>query len=205
MNFNNSARDKNELHPSDTKIDRSHSARDLSTDDDDDCFIKFGFASSSKEKDRAQQSSEQDQPAYLVEEIDAITALFIYDIYTKKQKSKLNPKQRMRAVMSPNSICDDIDRFDSIYSCLIDQTSSSQNHNLKKSYRVQNCLRDRFVTLPAIDAFNEFQQNEQSRVYEEKQAVLNRVPFIPNILAHQRTCPFYNLNEIIKRIQDQLD
>ncbi|CAF3336705.1 unnamed protein product [Rotaria socialis] len=204
MNINNSERDKNKLHPGDTKIDRSHSARDLPTDDDDDCFIKLGFVSSSKERNQTQKSSEPEQPAYLVEEIDAITALFIYDVYTKKQKTKLNPKQRMRAAMSPNSICDDIDRFDSIYSCLIDQTSSSQNRDLKKSYRVQNYLRDRFVTLPEIDAFKEFQQNEQSRVYEEKQAVLNRVPFIPNILAHQRTCPFYNLNEI-KRIQDQLN
>lgn len=97
--------------------------------------------------------------------------------------------------MSSDSICDDIDRFDSVYSCLIDQ-NPSDDHPLKKSYRVQNHLRERFFTLPTINEFNDFQQSEQKRVYEEKQVAVNRIPFIPNIPLEQRRCPYYyHLNE----------
>lgn len=92
---NNSGKDDNSLNPS-----------------VDDCFIKFGFVSSPEEKtDRLnkrnpkQQTSEaksneneQDQPAFIVEEINAITSLFIYDIFTKKQKLKLNPKQQVSSI-----------------------------------------------------------------------------------------------------------
>ena len=48
-----------------------------------------------------------------------------------------------------------------------------------------------------------FKQNEQLRIYEEKKEKFNRIPFIPNILSYQRSCPYYTLEEM-KWIRDHL-
>ncbi|CAF0960029.1 unnamed protein product [Rotaria sordida] len=229
-NINNSERDKLDLYStidkqySTDKIQRTPSTiNNMSTkiDEDnsehDDCFIKYNFVSSSEEKNQRinernrkdetskiqteeENQNNQDQPAYLVEEINTITALIIYDIYSKKHRFKFHSKYQ---VTSPNYFFDNIDRFDSVYSCLIDKILLLKNKNLKKSNLLQNSLRNRFLILPNINELKNFQQNEQLRVYKEKQAVLNRVPFIPNILSSQRTCPYYNFDEM-KKIRDQL-
>ena len=68
--------------------------------ENDDCFINSGIVSSSEEKNRKQNSSEenvntQDQAANLVEEIDAITALIIYDTYSKKHEFTSSAQHRV--------------------------------------------------------------------------------------------------------------
>ncbi|CAF0776214.1 unnamed protein product [Rotaria sp. Silwood1] len=231
-NINYSERDKHDLyspaidkqHSTDktqrtpSKINNMPNNTDENNSEHDDCFVKYNFVSSSEEKNRRinernqkektsktqiekeENKNDQDQPAYLVEEINAITALILYDIYSKKQSLKFNPKYHNT---SPNYFFDNIDRFDAIYSCLIDRNLSSQNKTVKRSNHLQNYLRNRFFTLPNIDELKNFEQNEQLRVNKEKQTVLNRVPFIPNILSYQRTCPYYNLSEM-KKIRDQL-
>jgi hypothetical protein len=76
--------------------------------ENDDCFTKFGFVSSSEEKtnlnNRKQETSKtqieknintQNQTVHLVEEIDAITALIIYDTYSKKHEFTSSPQHRV--------------------------------------------------------------------------------------------------------------
>ncbi|CAF2995484.1 unnamed protein product [Rotaria sp. Silwood2] len=231
ININSSERDNHDVYPtidkqySTDKTQRTPSKINnnipTKTDEDnsehDDCFVKYDFVSSSEEKNKRinkrnqkeetsktqteeEIKNDQDQPVYSVEEINAITTLILYDTFSKKHSLKFNPKYHNT---SPNYFFDIIDRFDAIYSCLNDKNLLIQNQNLKKSNLLQNYLSDRFVTLPNINELKNFQQNEQIRVYKEKQTVLNRVPFIPNILSYQRTCPYYNLNQW-KKIRDQL-
>ncbi len=57
----------------------------------DDCFVKFGFISSIEQNKTSkieikENDIEQDQPAKLVENIDAITALLIYHSFSKKHR-----------------------------------------------------------------------------------------------------------------------
>ncbi len=57
------------------------------------------MASSSEEKTSKTQieenENEQNQPAHLVEEIDTIIALIIYNTYSKKNESTFNPRHRV--------------------------------------------------------------------------------------------------------------
>ena len=64
-------------------------------------------------------------------------------------------------------------------------------------------LRDRFFKLSDIEKLKNFQENEHSRVIQEKKIHFDRIPFIPNILPYQRTCPYYKLQEM-KWIQTHL-
>jgi hypothetical protein len=64
--------------------------------ENDDCFINFGIVSSSEEKNQIEENvNTQDQAAYLVEEIDAITALIIYDTYSKKHEFTSSAQHRV--------------------------------------------------------------------------------------------------------------
>jgi len=93
-------------------VNNQRSINDIPTEnneedvDHDDCFVKFGFVSSSEEKNQRlnkrnskqktqENENEQDQPAYLVEEIDAITALMIYDTYSKKHEFTFSAQHRV--------------------------------------------------------------------------------------------------------------
>ena len=83
---------------------------------DDDCFVQWGVTSSSEVKNRrttnripkqknvktqpedsaeGEQAATQDQPAHLVEEIDAIIALIIYNTYSKKHEMTFSPQHRV--------------------------------------------------------------------------------------------------------------
>ncbi|CAF1395857.1 unnamed protein product [Adineta steineri] len=179
----------------------------------DDCFVKFGLISSAEEKnerinkrnqkEKTQIETNEDQPAHLAEEIDAITALIIYNTYSKKHEFTFSAQHRAKIATPSKTIRDDIDQFDAIYSCLIDQSASTRNNSVKKTNLLSNHLCRRFFSLSDIPTLKKFQQNEQLRIYEEKKANFNRVPFIPNILSYQRTCPQYNLDDM-KWIRDHL-
>ena len=89
-------------------------------DDRDDCLVRLGLVSSSEEKNerirnrrRAQNASTtqleeqndddavaQDQPAHAVEEIDAITALMLYDSYARKHEFTFSSQHRVSAIES---------------------------------------------------------------------------------------------------------
>ncbi|UJR37356.1 hypothetical protein I4U23_030064 [Adineta vaga] len=183
-----------------------------------DCFLKFGIISSGEnrnqqinEKVETQKASseenenEQDQPTDLVEEIDAIIALIIYDTYSKKHEFTSSAQHRAKTIRYSKNIRDDIDRFDALYSCLVEQEISSKhdvgNNVLKKTNLLSKNLRNRFFTLSDIHKLKNFQEKERSRIYEERKKNFNRVPFIPNILSYQRTCPHYKLEEM-KWIRD---
>lgn len=87
---------------------------------DDDCLVQWGVTSSSEVKNRrmtnripkqknlktqpedsaeGEQAATQDQPAHLVEEIDAIIALIIYNTYSKKHETTFSPQHRVSRIV----------------------------------------------------------------------------------------------------------
>jgi len=115
ININNSERDQQQLYSRNNtiniqystsktqRIENTISGMPTETDEEkpenDDCFIKFGLVSSSEEKTSKTQIEEnenkQNQPAHLVEEIDTIIALIIYNTYSKKHESTFNRQHRV--------------------------------------------------------------------------------------------------------------
>ena len=175
-------------------------------DDDNDCFQKFGLSSSSKVSNRrgkrttsktqiAEVSQSVVQPAHLVEEIDAIVSLILYNTYSKQHEFTLSPQHRVRFERStrkmsiffqgkrpiiPNPLRDESDRFTALYSCLYDE--------MPDKHRLNEILRDRFYSLSDVDELKKFEAEEYPRILEEKRLKRRRIPFIPNIFTFQRTC-----------------
>lgn len=73
----------------------------------DDCFQQVGFSSPSNERNRrlkqktsktnpeTTETSVSEQPAHLVEEIDAMTALILYHNYSKKHEYTFSAQHRV--------------------------------------------------------------------------------------------------------------
>ncbi|CAF0841384.1 unnamed protein product [Adineta ricciae] len=182
------------------------------TIDKDDCFVKLGVVSSSKCTERKiskvqveenKKKEDEEQPAHLAEEINAVTALMIYNTYSKKHEFTSSAQHRAKIISYSKNIRDEADRLDVLYSCLNEQITTTKDDTMKKSNILSKNLRDRFVKLSDIEKLTKFQENEHSRVAQEKKSHFDRIPFIPNILSYQRTCPYYKLEEM-KWIQTHL-
>jgi hypothetical protein len=107
ININNSEASKQEINRSNSSNRNLPTENDEDNAENDDCFIKFGLVSSSEEEnDRNQKQNtsktqieedenEQDQPAHLAEEINAIISLIIYDTYSKKHEYTFSSQHRV--------------------------------------------------------------------------------------------------------------
>ena len=78
------------------RLESQASHRSATKDDRDDCFGRLGLVSSSEEKNEGVVA--QDQPAHAVEEIDAITALMLYDTYARKHEFTFSSQHRVSPI-----------------------------------------------------------------------------------------------------------
>ncbi|CAF1605093.1 unnamed protein product [Adineta ricciae] len=182
------------------------------TIDKDDCFVKLGVVSLSKDTQRKaskvqveenKKKEDEEQPAYLAEEINAIMALMIYNTYSKKHEFTSSAQHQAKMSSYSKNIRDETDRFDALYLCLNEQITTTKDDTMKKSNILSKNLQDRFFKLSDIEKLKNFQENEHLRVAQKKKSHFDRIPFIPNILPYQRTCPYYKLDEM-KWIQAHL-
>lgn len=96
----------------------------------------------------------------------------------------------------PHPIRDDIDRFDGLYTCLTEETVRAKN-GATSGNRLNDYLRQRFFSLSNINELRNFQQSEFLRTFDEKRINQARVPFVPNLLASQRTCTTDQVEDLI--------